>query len=351
MHEAHIRTNVVHLVATWEDLGAELTADVPVRGELSHQDATAGSRRAVVGVRQGVPTAAQSVVHRDAGSSFEGVLPRAWHQISSLFAHFRSLGQAHSHVAVEGQLRNHVEHGAVDVARGRSTQRVLVEAGRGVQFQGKLVVARQAGQHVSLGHVQVDAVGFHAGQFAVSVRLHQFKAQADAVHAGLHVERILAHLTSVHREGVLHRHVVRALHGVVLRNHSEFWRCGVFHGDHLRAHGFVATVVGRSEGALDGVVAGSVAWHNLSHQVDGQIRASAGMLEAQVCTHVVHLVSTWEQLGAELTADVTVRGELSHQNAAALVDGSVGSEWQRVPAAAQTVVHRDAGSSFEGSLP
>ena len=339
------------MVSTWEDLRTELAADVAISGELRHQDATAGPRRAVVGERQGVPPAAQAVVHRNAGARFERVLPRARHQISSLFSQFWSLSQAHGHVAVEGQVRNHVEHGAVDVAWGRSTQRVLVEAGGGVQFQSKLVVARQAGQHVTLSHVQVNAVGFHASQFTISVCLHQFEAQAHTVHAGLHVKRILAHLTSVDREGILHGHLVGAFHSVVLRNHSEFWRGGVFHSDHLRAHSFVATVVGRSEGALDGVVAGCIARHNLSHQVDGQIRASAGVLEAQVCTHVVCLDSTWEQLGAELAADVSVGGELGDQDAAALVDGAVGREWQSVPAAAQTVVHRDAGSRFEGRLP
>ena len=351
MHEAQVGADVVFLISTWEDLGTELTADVSVRGELRHQDAAAGASCAVGGVWQGVPTAAQAVVHRNAGSCFERILPRAWHQISRLFSHGRSLGQAHSHVAVERQFRNHVEHGAVDVAWGCSTQRVLVEACGGVQFQGKLVVARQAGQHIAFCHVQVDAVGFHAGQFTVRMRLHQLEAQAHTVHAGFHVERILTHLAGVDCVGVLHRHFVRALHSVVLGNHSELRCCGVFHSDHLRAHSFVATVVGRSERALDGVVAGGVAWHDFSHQVDGQIRASAGVLKAQVCTHVVHLVSTWEQLGAELTADVAVGGELSHQDAAALVDGAVGCEWQGVPTAAQAVVHRDAGSCFEGRPP
>ena len=330
------------MVSTWEDLRAELAADVAIGGELRHQDATAGPRRAVVGERQGVPPAAQTVVHSNAGSRFERVIPRARHQISSLFSQFWSLSQAHGHVAVKCQFRNHVEHGAVDVAWGRSTQRVLVEACGGVQFQSKLVVARQAGQHVTLSHVQVNAVGFHASQFTVSVCLHQFEAQAHTVHAGLHVKRILTHLTSVNREGVLHGHLVRTLHSVVLRNHSEFRCCGVFHGDHLRAHRLVATVVGRSEGALDGVVAGGVARHNLSHQVDGQIRACASVLEAQVCTHIIHLVPTWEQLGAELTADVPICGELRHQDAAAFVDDAVGRGWQGVPAAAQVVVHRDA---------
>ena len=141
MHKAQICADVVRLVSTWEDLCAELAADVTIRGELSHQDAAAGSCRAVGGVRQGVPTAAQAVTHGDAGSRFKRVLPRAWHQIRGLLSRFRSLGQAHGHVAVERQFRDHVNHGAVDVAWSRSTQCMLVEACRGVQFQGELVVA------------------------------------------------------------------------------------------------------------------------------------------------------------------------------------------------------------------
>ena len=228
---------------------------------------------------------------------------------------------------------------------------MLVETRGGVQLQREFIVARQARQHIALGHVQVDAVSLHAGQLTVSVRLHQLKAQAQPVHAGFHVEGIFTRLTSVHREGVLHRHVVRAFHSVVLRNNCELRSGGVFHGDHLRSHAAVAAVVGRGECALDGVVACRVAGHNFSHQIDGQIRASAGMLEAQVRTNVVHLVTTWEQLGTELTADVTVSRELSNQDAAAFVDRAVGSEWQGVPTAAQAVVHRDAGSCFEHVLP
>ena len=222
------------MVSTWEDLCAELAADVAIRGELSHQDAAAGSCRAVGGVRQGVPAAAQAVVHGDAGSRFECRLPRARHQICSLLSHARRLGQAHSHVAVEGQLRNHVEHGAVDVAWGRPTQHVLVEACGGVQLQGKLVVARQAGQHVAFRGLEVHAVGLHASQLTFVVRLHEFQAQPNTFLSGGVVERVVAHLTIVVSVSVLHGHLVRAFHGVILRQRQRRGR-GVLNGDDLNS--------------------------------------------------------------------------------------------------------------------
>ena len=75
MHEAQIRANVVHLISTGEDLGTELTADVSICGELRNQDASTDACRAVVSERQRVPSTTQTVVHGDAGSRLERVLP------------------------------------------------------------------------------------------------------------------------------------------------------------------------------------------------------------------------------------------------------------------------------------
>ena len=62
MLEAHVRTDVVVLVSLREDLGAELAAQISVRGQLRDQDALVVAGHTVGGVGRHIPTAAEGAV-------------------------------------------------------------------------------------------------------------------------------------------------------------------------------------------------------------------------------------------------------------------------------------------------
>ena len=85
---------------------------------------------------------------------------------------------------------------------------MLIEAGGRVQLQGKLVVARQAGQHVTLRSFEVDPVSLHAGQLAFMVSLNKFQAQTNALQSGRMVKGIVANLTVVVGIRIFHRHLI-----------------------------------------------------------------------------------------------------------------------------------------------
>ena len=162
--------------------------------------------------------------------------------------------------------------------------------------------------------------------------LHRF----SEVHLAAVVRVLRSHL----------RNVVRAFHSVVLR--SPQLRCsGVLDHNDLGRGGAVATVVGRSERALEGVVPVVHEVGDFFHQNDGQVRTVALVLEAHVCAHVVVLVTFRENLSAELAAQITVRGQLRNQDALVVASHTVGGVRRHVPTAAEGAVDDQVLSSFK----
>ena len=162
-------------------------------------------------------------------------------------------------VRVVGQGRHGIQRHVAQHGRRGRTEWVLVEAGGGVQRQGKFFAAGEAGHHVAgRGQVEVHAVRLHAGQFTVEVLGHQFEAHAVAFSRRAEVKFRRARRAVVDRQGVVQDQLVRTLHGVALRD-GQFWRRGVFHSDGLHQRGGVASVVGGSERAHHLVAAHAVA--------------------------------------------------------------------------------------------
>ena len=245
-----IRANVVVLVTLREDLRAELTAQIAVGGQLSHQHALVVAAQAVHGHRRNdVPPAANAVVHGEAVASFKGVHPRARNQFNASLRSFWLTGQANRDVAVVGQLGNERNRSVRQIVGGCTTKSVLIEARGCVERQREFVVAREARDLVvAVRHVQVDTVGAHAIQLSALVARHEFEAQTVALHRGGEVKRVAANGAVVRGRGVFQNQLVRTLRRVVgwddkLRSRR------VLHRDGLSRRRAVASVVRRSERA------------------------------------------------------------------------------------------------------
>ena len=74
--------------------------------------------------------------------------------------------------------------------------------------------------------------------------------------------------------------------------------------------------------------------------------------KGQVSTDVVDLVSLRENLRAELTAQISICGQLSDQHALVVATEAIhGHGRHDVPSAANAVIHREAVTSLEGIHP
>ena len=105
MGECQVSSDVIDLVFLWENLRAELTADVTVCGELSDQNALIVATLTIHSHwRHDVPSAANAIVDGEALAFLEGIGPRTWDQFHASFSTLRLLHQSHSHVAVVSKL-------------------------------------------------------------------------------------------------------------------------------------------------------------------------------------------------------------------------------------------------------
>ena len=132
--EREVRANVIYLVSLREDLRTELTAEVTIRGELSHQHALVSTTQAVHGCwRHDVPTATDAVVDGEALACLEGIHPRAWNQLYASLCTLWFTSETNGHIAVVGQFWHQGDGRIRNVIWRSPTQSVLVEAGRRVQ--------------------------------------------------------------------------------------------------------------------------------------------------------------------------------------------------------------------------
>ena len=168
--------------------------------------------------------------------------------------------RANNHVVPSGIARGRFaghfnRHLATVVRRGGIIHRHLVVA-------LNRVVGGHEGEFRSSGVLDGDGLG---GRSTVSSVVRRSEGAHDGVVAssiasGRFARHFNGHLTAVvRRRGIIHRHLVVALDGVVGGHESEFRSSGVLDGDCLRGRSTVSSVVRRSEGAHDGVVARGIA--------------------------------------------------------------------------------------------
>ena len=105
------------------------------------------------------------------------------------------------------------------------------------------------------------------------------------------------HVTAVVRnDGVLHGHLLRTLHSVICRNH-QIWCGGVLNRDGLNLRCGIAAIVGRCEGARDGVVTQGLGQGCVGDQIEGH-RTTVVRSFSNLHRHVVgalHSVVCWEE--------------------------------------------------------
>ena len=134
------------------------------------------------------------------------------------------------------------------------------------------------------------------------------------------------------------------------------------HHVHHSQRTFATNGVGRAEVVAHGKVLASwevnlsVARHSLvlrRHIDGGASKGTHGtLLEGELRTNVVLLVTAWENLSGELTADDAVCGQLGHQHAVVVAGDGVGLTWRgQVPTSSNGVVHHEAVARFEGIRP
>ena len=76
------------------------------------------------------------------------------------------------------------------------------------------------------------------------------------------------------------------------------------------------------------------------------------MDKCQISAHIVHLVTLREHLCAELTADVSVCGQLSNQHSLVSSAQTIHrNRWNDVPATANAIVDGEALTSLKGIGP